>query len=68
MEIVKNYDVDGVHFDDYFYPTTDTAFDSADYAAYTVSGGKLRLADWRGKTSTSLSSRSIRLSRRPTRA
>ncbi|MGN0661335.1 MAG: glycoside hydrolase family 10 protein [Oscillospiraceae bacterium] len=27
-EIVDNYDVDGIHFDDYFYPTTDEAFDS----------------------------------------
>lgn len=26
-EIINNYDVDGVHIDDYFYPTTDTDFD-----------------------------------------
>ena len=30
-EIVENYDVDGIHIDDYFYPTTDTYFDSATY-------------------------------------
>ena len=27
-EIVKNYDVDGIHIDDYFYPTADTEFDA----------------------------------------
>lgn len=27
-EIVANYDVDGLHIDDYFYPTTDAYFDS----------------------------------------
>lgn len=26
-EIVSNYDVDGLHIDDYFYPTTDASFD-----------------------------------------
>ncbi len=26
-EICKNYDVDGIHYDDYFYPTTDADFD-----------------------------------------
>ena len=43
-EIVRNYDVDGIHFDDYFYPTTDPAFDAADYAA---SGTALTRDDWR---------------------
>ena len=33
-EIVENYEVDGIHFDDYFYPTTDVAFDAASYAQY----------------------------------
>lgn len=32
-EIVANYDVDGLHIDDYFYPTTDASFDSAAYSA-----------------------------------
>lgn len=30
-EIVANYDVDGLHIDDYFYPTTDSSFDSAEF-------------------------------------
>lgn len=32
-EIAANYDVDGVHIDDYFYPTTDASFDSSAYSA-----------------------------------
>ncbi len=43
-ELCANYDVDGIHFDDYFYPTTDPAFDAADYAA---SGTALTRDDWR---------------------
>lgn len=36
-EIVSRYDVDGIHIDDYFYPTTDASFDSAAYAASDAS-------------------------------
>lgn len=43
-ELCANYDVDGIHFDDYFYPTTDPSFDAADYAA---SGTALTQDDWR---------------------
>ena len=43
-ELCANYDVDGIHFDDYFYPTTDPAFDAADYAA---SGSTRTRDDWR---------------------
>lgn len=46
-EIVRNYGVDGIHIDDYFYPTTDAEFDKAFYDAYRSGGGKLSLADWR---------------------
>ena len=42
-EIVANYDVDGLHIDDYFYPTTDASFDSA---AFKNSGYKT-LSDFR---------------------
>lgn len=44
VEICTLYDVDGVHMDDYFYPTTDSSFDSAAYNSYT---GSLSLANWR---------------------
>lgn len=33
-EIVQNYAVDGVHFDDYFYPSQDEALDAESYGAY----------------------------------
>lgn len=46
-EIVKNYDVDGVQFDDYFYPTTDASFDDVEYKAYQLEGGALTLSKWR---------------------
>lgn len=42
-EIVANYDVDGVHIDDYFYPTTDASFD---YKSFTSSGYS-SLSDYR---------------------
>lgn len=46
-ELCQNYDIDGVHFDDYFYPTTAADFDADTYAAYCDEGGTLSLADWR---------------------
>ena len=44
-EIVKNYDVDGIHFDDYFYP--DNEIDNEYYNNYRNSGGKLSLSEYR---------------------
>ena len=44
LEILQKYDVEGVEFDDYFYPTTDPSFDAAQYAA---KGGGQELAVWR---------------------
>ena len=43
-ELCAGYAIDGIHFDDYFYPTTDPAFDAADYAA---DGSTLTQDDWR---------------------
>ncbi len=47
----RNYDVDGIHFDDYFYPTEDDNFDEEQYAAYkkeaASSGEALTLQEWR---------------------
>ncbi len=43
QEIVANYDVDGLHIDDYFYPTTDASFDSAAFAE----SGEWMLSDFR---------------------
>ena len=46
-EILNKYDMDGIHMDDYFYPTTDASFDSKAYNAYKSAGGTLSLSDWR---------------------
>ncbi len=42
-EIIANYNVDGIHIDDYFYPTTDKSFDKL---AFQVSG-RSDLYQWR---------------------
>ncbi|MFV0498284.1 MAG: glycoside hydrolase family 10 protein [Candidatus Fimivivens sp.] len=47
VELVENYDIDGIHFDDYFYPTVDMAFDANYYSDYCAQGGELSQADWR---------------------
>ncbi|MGK6350388.1 glycoside hydrolase family 10 protein [Parapedobacter sp. DT-150] len=52
MDIVKRYDIDGVHFDDYFYPYESynggADFpDNDSWAAYQQSGGALSRGDWR---------------------
>ena len=44
-EIVKKYHVDGVHFDDYFYP--DKKIDLYSYSKYINSLGTLNLVDYR---------------------
>ncbi|ASK29617.1 hypothetical protein CEY12_05640 [Chryseobacterium sp. T16E-39] len=51
-DIVQRYDIDAVHFDDYFYPyaayNRGADFpDNASWAAYINSGGTLSRADWR---------------------
>lgn len=42
-EILRNYNVDGIHIDDYFYPTTDTDFDKEAFEA----SGSSDLSQWR---------------------
>lgn len=46
-EIVRNYDVDGVLFDDYFYLQGISTEDAAHYQSYKQGGGTLSLGDWR---------------------
>ena len=51
-EIVKNYDVDGVIFDDYFYPTLgsnySSKFDAEEYNDYKLeTTNPLSIVDWR---------------------
>ncbi len=59
-ELVDRYDVDGIHYDDYFYPQdvleTESVygFESEDYTAYQENGGLLSIADWRRASVDSL--------------
>lgn len=46
-EIVENYAVDGIHFDDYFYPSPDDSFDEDSYDDYKSEGGNMSLGNWR---------------------
>jgi uncharacterized lipoprotein YddW (UPF0748 family) len=49
-DLVTRYDIDGVHFDDYFYPYPVDGVDFPDgatWAAYQGGGGQLSRADWR---------------------
>jgi uncharacterized lipoprotein YddW (UPF0748 family) len=57
LDIVRRYDVDGLHLDDYFYPYKERGRngelldfpDAGSYAAYRKSGGRLAKGDWRRK-------------------
>ena len=44
IEIVDNYDIDGIHFDDYFYPTADASIDTVTFEKY---GGGRALNEFR---------------------
>ena len=51
-EIVENYDVDGIHMDDYFYPAfsssnVNSAFDAKEYRASTMAKGKQNIVSFR---------------------
>ena len=54
-DVVRRYDIDGVHFDDYFYPYAekDAAGNNMDFPdhvnweKYKASGGRLDRGDWR---------------------
>ncbi len=47
-EIVENYNVDGIHWDDYFYPADDDSFDDSEsYMRYISKGGEMSLIEWR---------------------
>ena len=49
-ELITGYSPDGIHIDDYFYPTAETAFDAADFAA----SGEEDLGQWRRSSITKL--------------
>jgi uncharacterized lipoprotein YddW (UPF0748 family) len=54
MDVVRRYDIDGVHFDDYFYPYPEKVGDQeinfpddVSWRRYREQGGKMAQADWR---------------------
>lgn len=52
LDVVRRYDIDGVHLDDYFYPypsyNDDRDFpDDLSFEAYRAGGGGLSRSDWR---------------------
>jgi len=54
LDVVRRYDVDGIHLDDYFYPYPEVRRrreiefpDAASYRRYLNRGGKLERSDWR---------------------
>ncbi len=62
MEVVRGYDVDGVHFDDYFYPELDDTVEGRqfDLPEYKASGSSLPAAQWRRNQVSDLVSRVYR--------
>jgi uncharacterized lipoprotein YddW (UPF0748 family) len=62
MDVVRRYDIDGVHFDDYFYPYKETASpkskvemdfpDDVSWGHYQKTGGKMSRNDWRRENVT----------------
>lgn len=49
MDIVNRYDVDGIHFDDYFYPYPVKGVEFPDAKSYAKYGQGLDKGDWRRK-------------------
>ena len=48
LDVVRNYDIDGVHFDDYFYPYPDKGKPLPDAGTYRIHGRGFRnIDDWR---------------------
>lgn len=52
LDIIRRYDIDGIHYDDYFYPYPSYAGgadfpDDANWDEYRRNGGKLSRGDWR---------------------
>lgn len=48
MDVVRRYDVDGIHFDDYFYPYAPNSITNQDAATYAAHGsGFNNIGDWR---------------------
>ena len=53
-ELLRNYNIKGMHIDDYFYPSDFGEKDKEDYKKYCENGGKLSLSQWRKENVNSL--------------
>ncbi len=53
-ELMENYDIKGIHIDDYFYFDDCGSFDERQYQIYTSLGGKLSLDAWRRENVSTL--------------
>ncbi len=51
-ELIKNYDIDGILYDDYFYPNK--TIDLENYSDYIALGGTLAIEDYRRENITKL--------------
>lgn len=60
-EILCGYDVDGILFDDYFYPENMGDADASAYQAYQKAGGTLSLGDFRRENINALIKRVYRV-------
>ena len=64
QDVVRRYDVDGVHIDDYFYPYPEKGApfpDDDTWRAYRDGGGRLSRADWRRRNIDAFVERMYRL-------
>jgi len=51
IDVLQRYNIDGIHFDDYFYPYGDGNFPDDDtWMMYQADGGDLSREDWRRKS------------------
>lgn len=46
-ELLENYNLKGIHIDDYFYPPDMNSADEVQFELYKKGGGKLSLSQWR---------------------
>lgn len=53
-DIVKRYDVDAIHFDDYFYPYRIPGKEFPDYSSYSKYGNGMNKEDWRRSNTDSI--------------
>lgn len=53
-ELLENYDLQGIHIDDYFYPPDMYSADEMQFEAYRKNGGRKALAQWRRENVSNL--------------